>query len=78
MNVHSYIPSRAAVTSFVKRAITRQAASCWYRAWDNSTKEKNYEVIKIEIYIYIYKIKDEIEDELITDLGEQFVIVVLE
>ena len=26
------VPSRAAVTSLVKRAITRQAASCWYSA----------------------------------------------
>lgn len=31
-------PSLAAVTSLVNLAITRQAASCWYRAWDNSEK----------------------------------------
>lgn len=29
-------PSLAAVTSLVRRAMTRQAASCWYSAWDNS------------------------------------------
>ena len=36
---YNKVPSRAAVTSFVKRAITRQAASCWYSACDNSAKE---------------------------------------
>lgn len=30
------LPSLAAVTSFVRRAMTLQAASCWYRAWDSS------------------------------------------
>ena len=29
-------PSLAAVTSLVSLAITLQAASCWYSAWDNS------------------------------------------
>jgi hypothetical protein len=28
--------SRAAVTSLLRRAMTRQAASCWYSAWDSS------------------------------------------
>lgn len=28
--------SRAAVASFVNRAITRQAASCWYKACESS------------------------------------------
>lgn len=29
-------PSLAAVTSLVRRAMTLQAASCWYRACDSS------------------------------------------
>ena len=32
----AHSPSLAAVTSLVSLAITLQAASCWYRAWDNS------------------------------------------
>lgn len=31
-----YAPSLAAVTSLVSRAMTLQAASCWYRAWESS------------------------------------------
>ena len=38
-------PSLAAVTSFVRRAITRHAASCWYKAWDNSKRYKRDGVI---------------------------------
>ncbi|CAN7992734.1 unnamed protein product, partial [Ixodes hexagonus] len=30
--------SRAAVTSLVRRAMTRQAASCWYSVWDSSCR----------------------------------------
>lgn len=40
-------------------------------------KKKFTKLSKLK-FIYIYKIKYEIEGELITDLGEQFVIVVLE
>ena len=46
------IPSRAAVTSLVRRAMTRQAASCWYRAWDNSVKN-SYVVKNVNMIIVL-------------------------
>ena len=44
-------PSLAAVTSFVSLAITLQAASCWYKACDNSAiQDINYINMKGRIY----------------------------
>lgn len=42
--------SRAAVASFVKRAITRQAASCWYKACESSKSVIHYKtLVKLSI-----------------------------
>lgn len=44
--------SRAAVTSLVRRAITRHAASCWYKAWLNSCKIKTSACYRTSIRSY--------------------------
>ena len=48
----SHVPSLAAVTSLVRRAITRQAASCWYNAWDNSVTNSTNQWVIIQAVDY--------------------------